>query len=125
MSGHNGMLIIGALFVGAFIVLCIIAFAIERKKRKGKEFCEEDFAEPKCDVFYAKVINVSCDTHHEGVKAPKLMKDFVVFFELKNGKVISINVPEAYYEAFEIAQKGKLTLANEKFISFIEGEGEC
>ena len=119
---QSEILIIGALFVDAFIVLCVIAFAIERKKQKGEEFREEDFAEPKREVVYAKVVDVKCNTHYEGVKMPKLIKDFVVFFELENGNVISI---EEYYEAFEVGQKGELTLANGKFIAFIAGDGKC
>lgn len=126
MTGQEIVMLIGAIIVVAFIIFCVVAFSLERKKVKADEFSEEEFAEPEFDTFHVKVLDFKCDMHYEGIKMPKLIKNFAVFFEFEDGKVKGLEVPEECYDAFEIGQEGLLTLANEKFISFdAGGEREC
>ena len=47
MSKQEWVLLIGAVIVGVFAVICVVGLIIERKKLKGKEFDEEKFAEPE------------------------------------------------------------------------------
>ncbi len=126
MSKQEWVLLIGAVIVGVFAVICVVGLIIERKKLKGKEFDEEKFAEPEYDTTRAKVVDIKCDMHYEGVKMPKLIKEFVVFFEVENREIIKLDVLEEYYSAFEVGQEGLLTLVNGNFISFdADGESEC
>ena len=93
-----------------------------RKKLDKDGFSDSDFKEPSYDVFYAKVVDIKCDIDYnksvKGIKTPELIKNFMVTFELEHGELLTLCVAEEYYSAFEIGQKGKLTLANEEFVAF-------
>ena len=106
-----------------FAVICTIGLIAGRKKIKNNEFSKDEFSKFEYDNMRAKVVDIKCNTHYEGIRMPKLIKDFTVFFEIENGKVLPISVPEEYYEAFEVGQEGELTLVNESFVSFESYEG--
>ena len=124
MSHQEWIILIGAVIAVALIVICAVGLTVERRKRK--DFTEEEFTAPIYDTVRAEVVDVKCDMHYEGVKSPKLIKEFAVFFSSKNGKTVKLDVPKEYYGAFEVGRHGVLTMTDGKFISFTaDGESKC
>ncbi len=127
MSIQELWIYIGIAVIAAFFALTVIGAVMTRKKLDKDGFSDGDFKEPSYEVFYAKVIDIKCDIGYnknvKGIRTPELIKNFMVSFELEHGEVITLCVPEEYYDAFEIGQEGMLTLANEKFVAFASGSG--
>ena len=94
----------------------------EEKRQKTqnatRDLSEDTPPEVQTVDLNVKVIDLMFKTHYEGIKLPKLIKTFLVFFEDENGKVFNIEVSEENFDAFEIGQKGLLTLEDGQLYSF-------
>ena len=120
-----------ALLCGATVISAtvVIGALITSKKQKNApanirndNIDEEEFREPETLEFHATVIDMNCQTRTVGIKQPKVIKEFFIFFKDDCGKTFKIPVPEDMYDGFEINQKGSLTLVNGELYGFILDE---
>lgn len=116
---------------GAFAIVLIAAsipFIIaDFKKNKAKYLTREQLLEKEeerlndeGDILeaHAEVVDMKCSVNMVGHKEPKTVKSFVVAFELDDGEIMSVSVPEVFYEGFDIGLKGTLTLVDGQLKSF-------
>ena len=115
--------ILGFLGIIGFIVFVIVVgiyndkYEKEQKaKQAGKP--KEDFPEPVELCVHAKVSKMECATRYVGIKQPKLIKDFLVFFEDDEGTEYRLLVDEADYCALEEGMTGMLTLIDGQLNGF-------
>ena len=112
----------GLFAIFAFLIFYGIMMDKEEKRQKAQneapKHSEDTSTEVQTVDLNVKVIDLKFETHYEGIKLPKLIKTFLVFFEDENGKVFNIEVSEENFDAFEIGQKGLLTLEDGQLYSF-------
>ena len=112
----------GLIAIFTFLIFYGIMMNKEEKRQKAqkatRDLSEDTPPEVQTVDLNVKVIDLKFETHYEGIKLPKLIKTFLVFFEDENGKVFSIEVSEENFDAFEIGQKGLLTLEDGQLYSF-------
>ena len=116
----------GLIAIFAFLIFYGIMMDKEEKRQKAEKATRDQSEETSIEVqtvdLNVKVIDLQFETHYEGIKTPKLVKTFLVFFEDKNGNVIKIDVSEENFDAFEKGQKGLLTLQDGELYSFVLDE---
>ena len=109
-------------FIGFFAFIIYIAIVNEKyvKEQKAKQANKpkEDYPEPETLTFHAKVAKMECATRYVGIKQPKLIKDFLVYFEDDDGTVYRILVDESDYCALEEGMTGMLTLIDGQLNGF-------
>ena len=66
----------------------------------------------------ATVIEQICCVKMVGTKMPKTVREFSIVFEMKDGNILKINVPEEMYDGFEEGQTGILTTVDGELYSF-------
>ena len=116
---------------GAFAIVLIAAsipFIIADFKKNKAEYLtreqlfekEEERLNDEGDILeaHAEVVDMKCSVNMVGHKEPKTIKSFVVTFELDDGEIMSVSVPEVFYEGFDIGLKGTLTLVDGQLKSF-------
>lgn len=106
-------------FFAFAIVMCIYNEKYEKEQKAnqaGKP--KEDFPEPEEICVHAKVAKMECATRYVGIKQPKLIKDFLVFFEDDEGTEYRLLVDESDYCALEEGMVGNLTLIDGQLNSF-------
>ena len=112
----------GLIAIFSFLIFYGIMMNKEEKRQKAqnatRDLPEDTPPEVQTVDLNVKVIDLKFETHYEGIKLPKLIKTFLVFFEDENGKVFNIEVSEENFDAFEIGQKGLLTLEDGQLYSF-------
>lgn len=112
----------GLIAIFTFLIFYGIMMNKEEKRQKAqnatRDLSEDTPPEVQTVDLNVKVIDLKFETHYEGIKLPKLIKTFLVFFEDENGKVFNIEVSEENFDAFEIGQKGLLTLEDGQLYSF-------
>ena len=112
----------GLIAIFTFLIFYGIMMNKEEKRQKAqnatRDMSEDTPPEVQTVDLNVKVIDLKFETHYEGIKLPKLIKTFLVFFEDENGKVFNIEVSEENFDAFEIGQKGLLTLEDGQLYSF-------
>ena len=112
----------GLIAIFTFLIFYGITMHKEEKRQKAqnatRDLSEDTPPEVQTVDLNVKVIDLKFETHYEGIKLPKLIKTFLVFFEDENGKVFNIEVSEENFDAFEIGQKGLLTLEDGQLYSF-------
>ena len=114
-----GMAIIGALF----IIILVVAFKTKPTKEE-MEAEENKRLGAEAEVFetHAEVVDMACDVVSVGYhayKLPKAERNFFVKFRYDNGEIHDFKVDESYYGAFEVGQKGELTLLDGRIDSFV------
>ncbi len=116
----------GLIAIFAFLIFYGIMMDKEEKRQKAQNLTRDQSEDTPTEVqtvdLNVKVIDLKLETHYEGIKTPKLIKEFLVFFEDENGNVINIDVSEENFDAFEIGQKGLLTLQDGQLYSFVLDE---
>ena len=116
----------GLIAIFAFLIFYGIMMDKEEKRKKAQnkapKHSEDTSTEVQTVDLNVKVIDLKLETHYEGIKTPRLVKTFLVFFEDKNGNVIKIDVSEENFDAFEKGQKGLLTLQDGQLYSFVLDE---
>ena len=114
------------LAIFTFLIIYGIMMDKEEKRQKAEKATRDQSEETSIEVqtvdLNVEVIDLKFETHYEGIKIPKLVKTFFVFFEDKNGNVIKIDVSEENFDAFEKGQKGLLTLQDGQLYSFVLDE---
>ena len=112
----------GLIAIFTFLIFYGVMMNKEEKRQKAqnatRDLSEDTPPEVQTVDLNVKVIDLKFETHYEGIKLPKLIKTFLVFFEDENGKVFNIEVSEENFDAFEIGQKGLLTLEDGQLYSF-------
>ena len=114
-------------FVGGgtiFVIFCAI-MGIKQYKRdiaKQKELKKEDSKpdEPEYTTVTtrATVVDQTCCVKMVGIKTPKTVKEFVIVFQLENGDILKLNVPEEMYDGFEQGQTGILSIIDGALYGF-------
>ena len=116
----------GLIAIFAFLIFYGIMMDKEEKRQKAEKATRDQSEETSIEVqtvdLNVEVIDLKFETHYEGIKIPKLVKTFFVFFEDENGNVIKIDVSEENFDAFEKGQKGLLTLQDGQLYSFVLDE---
>lgn len=69
--------------------------------------------------FNAEIIDLNCRVEMIGIKQPKTVTFFTVFFKTDNNENIKIDVPQEMYDGLVVGQKGELTLVDGELYSFI------
>ena len=112
----------GSVFIILFIVAVIavvpliVWFMIMcRPKDADQEPCEaieeeEPIEETEVITVRAEVVDMYCRAEMVGIKQPKVIKEFVIFFKIDNDQVESFYVQEEYYNDYEIGMSGTLTI---------------
>lgn len=123
------IVIISLGFLGFFALIIVGGISDDKYRKKQAEESaavkkkpKEDYPEPETITFHAKVVKMECATRHVGIKQPKLIKEFLVFFEDDEGKAIRLFVDEEYYLSMEVGQVGNLTLIDGELYSFVLDE---
>lgn len=122
-------------FVGGgtiFVIFCAI-MGVKQYKRdiaKQKELKKEDIKpdEPEYTTvtMRATVVDQTCCVKMAGIKTPKTVKEFVVVFQLENGDILKLNVPEEMYDGFEQGQTGILSVIDGALYGFeLEGKSDA
>lgn len=117
------------IFVGGgsiFVIFCFIMGIRQYKREKIKQKnnhtinIENETNEPKYTInkTRATVIERICCVKMVGTKTPKTIREFSIVFEMKDGNVVKINVPEEMYDGFEEGQMGILTTVDGELYSF-------
>ena len=116
----------GLIAIFAFLIFYGIMMDKEEKRKKAQDEAPKHSEDTSTEVqtvdLNVKVIDLKLETHYEGIKTPRLVRTFLVFFEDKNGNVIKIDVSEENFDAFEKGQKGLLTLQDGELYSFVLDE---
>ena len=71
---------------------------------------EEPIEEAEVITVRAEVVDMYCRAEMVGIKQPKIIKEFVIFFKIDNDQVESFYVQEEYYNDYEIGMSGTLTI---------------
>ena len=106
----------------AFIVFCFVMAVrqnAQRKKESPPPAAPEETFDPDYITTRATVIDQSCCVRSEGIKMPKTVRIFTIVFQLDNGEIFKLNVPEETYDGFEIGQVGELTTVDGELLSYI------
>jgi hypothetical protein len=74
--------------------------------------CEEPTSQ------HVTVVGQTCSARMVGIKKPKAVNEFLIYFKDEDGKVFPVSVPEDLYDGFEEGQTGTLTLVNDKLYGF-------
>ena len=122
-------------FVGGgtiFVIFCAI-MGVKQYKRdiaKQKELKKEDSKPDKPEyttvTMRATVVDQTCCVKMAGIKTPKTVKEFVVVFQLENGDILKLNVPEEMYDGFEQGQTGILSVIDGALYGFeLEGKSDA
>ena len=107
-----------------FVIFCAI-MGVKQYKRdiaKQKELKKEDSKpdEPEYTTVTtrATVVDQTCCVKMVGIKTPKTVKEFVIVFQLENGDILKLNVPEEMYDGFEQGQTGILSIIDGALYGF-------
>ncbi len=106
----------------AFIVFCFVMAVrqnAQRKKESPPPAEPEETFDPEYIATRATVIDQSCCVRSVGIKMPKTIRVFTIVFQLDNGEILKLNVPEEAYDGFEIGQVGELTTVDGELFSYI------
>lgn len=82
---------------------------------------DSDFDFPPCEEPTSQrvtVVGQTCSAKVVGIKKPKAVNEFLIYFKDEDDNVFPISVPEDLYDGFEEGQKGTLTLVNGKLYGF-------
>ncbi len=100
-------------------VFFLVVFISSRQTKKKIEAEENPFEQEfEKTSFPAKVIDMQCRTEVVGIKNPKNVRSFVIFFELEEHETFTLSVNEEQYGGFEIGQRGILTVVDGELYSF-------
>ncbi len=102
-----------------FLILWIRGYRRAKLDQKNSLPKEDYKVEFKTVKVQAKVIDLSCRVDMVGIKTPKSTEFFTAVFEINNGEIIRVDVPQEMYEGLEKGQKGELTLVENELYSFI------
>ena len=121
-----GSMIIAAVFF-IIIPICAVRNAIRNAKRGKPPTLEERLAayEPDIKTFHAEVIDIACGVYTDGGQSytqPRAVREFCVKFREDDGSIRNVLIPEELYDAFDIGQRGSLTLIDGNINSFVPDE---
>lgn len=130
MSGKDLFLYIfmGTALVGIFALLIYMVIMIDKQQKEEKKakndtknstYSDDELPEYETVEIHATVVNQSCSAKVVGIRNPKAIKEFFVYFENDNGKKLELSVPEDVYDGFETGMSGILTLVDGQLYSFI------
>ncbi|MBR5442264.1 MAG: hypothetical protein IKV44_04870 [Clostridia bacterium] len=67
---------------------------------------------------HVTVVGQSCSARMVGMKKPKAVNEFLIYFKDEDSKTFPVAVPEDLYDGFEEGQTGTLTLVDGKLYGF-------
>lgn len=110
-----------AVIIFAYYIRCVIKQYKQSENKKGMlgEETKKIKTEFTTVKVKAEVIDLCCRTDMIGIKTPKAIEIYTVFFETDGKETICINVPKEMYEGLEKGQRGELTLVEGELYSFI------
>ena len=112
-------------FLGFFALIIVGEISNDKYRKKQAEESaavkkkpKEDYPEPEELHVHAKVAKMECATRYVGIKQPKLIKDFLVFFEDDEGTEYRLLVGEEDYCALDVGMTGMLTIIDGELNGF-------
>ena len=110
------------------IVTMILVFRDVSRIRKEKEQILEETpweTEPQKTEIRATVVDVQVGTKWEGIRIPRAVEEYRVFFEDDWGNPFSLEVPKEYFDGFTVGLKGILVMVNDTLYGFTpDSDGE-
>ena len=107
-----------------FVIYCI-RLGVTRYKRdsaKQNDLNDEGISQDRPEYttvsVRATVVDQTCCVKTVGIRIPKTIKEFTITFKTENGDIVSLNVPEEMYDAFDKDQTGILTLVDGQLYGF-------
>jgi len=121
--------LVGSMIIAAVFFIIIPVCAIRDAKKGKPPTVEERLAtyEPDIKTFHAEVIDIACGVYTNGGQSytqPQTVKEFCIKFRGGDGNIHDVLIEESLYDAFEIGQRGTLTLINGNLNSFVLDEQE-
>lgn len=80
---------------------------------------DSDF--PPCEEITAQhvtVVGQTCSAKVVGMKKPKAVNEFFIYFKNDNNETFFVSVPQELYDGFEEGQTGTLSLVSGKLYGF-------
>ena len=130
MTFDQTVTLVSSMIIATVFFIIIPVCAIRDAKRGKQPTVEERLAayEPDIKTFHAEVIDIACGVYTNGGQSytqPKAVKEFCIKFRYDDGNIHDVLIEESLYDAFEIGQRGTLTLIDGKLNSFILDEDEA
>ncbi len=117
-------IILGILYA-IFLIVCVSIVIHKYKKAPNKELPHGEWVdiEPEILTMHARVADMCCFTETVGTQSPRLVQNFLVFFEDDGGEIHKIAVDEEIYCGFEVGQVGELTIIDGRISGYVlDGE---
>lgn len=110
----------GTIFVIFAFVMAVKQYrqAIAKQKELKKKDSKPDEPEYTTVTARATVVDQTCCVKMVGIKTPKTVREFAVVFQLENGDILKMNVPEEMYDGFEQGQTGILSIVDGDLYGF-------
>ncbi len=127
----NNPLVLILMIVIPLFLIGAIAIIVEIKKGKLTVPTPEQIRamedsrleyEPEYTEMEVEVIDLACEARSVGQRLPRVEKEFRVAFKKESGECFVLIVSEEMYLAFEVGQRGSLTLVDGEFYSFLATE---
>ena len=126
MTYEQIVTLVGAVLIAATLAICIPLAIRDSKRRAAPPTLEEKLAcKPEILTFHAEVIDIACGVYTDGGQSytqPRAVREFCIKFREDDGSIRNVLIPEELYDAFEIGQRGSLTLIDGNINSFVPDE---
>ena len=102
-----------------FLIRYLLSISKKYKNDDGKK----DESSEIIDIFEKKeipvtVVDMQCSAVVKGIKNPKAVNEFTVFFRCENNEILEFSVDEEMYFGFDIGMKGILTVSDNILYGF-------
>ena len=128
MTQTETILLIGGILLAVLLAVIIpINIHVQKKGKKNAPSGEEhtEYDEPDTLTRHVTVLDMACGVStvgYQSYKQPKAVKTFLIKFADDEQNIYDIPVSEGMYDAFEVEQKGTLTIINGQIDSFVLDE---
>ncbi len=110
-------------FIALFLIWCFL-YGIVKTNSDPDENTDTDDADndfPPCEEItsqHVTVVGQTCSAKVTGIKKPKAVNEFLIYFKNDNEETFSVSVPQELYDGFEEGQTGTLSLVNGELYGF-------
>lgn len=110
-------------FIVLFLIWCFLYGLVKTNsdpdENSDNTGTDNDF--PPCEEIasqHVTVVGQTCSAKVVGIKKPKAVNEFLIYFKNDNKETFSVSVPQELYDGFEEGQTGTLSLVNGKLYGF-------
>lgn len=115
-------------FILLFLVWCLLTGLVKMNSAGDEDDTSEnadtndtDSDFPPCEEITAQhvtVVGQTCSAKVVGMKKPKAVNEFFIYFKNDNNETFFVSVPQELYDGFEEGQTGTLSLVSGKLYGF-------